>query len=119
MENKYVEYYPVVNAIIQVAAIFMATTFGNYIGMYIVMAFMTFITITMVISSAYTLTTKSQLPETIEVTKPTRKTTYLIYVFYLASCYVIYAIGYPFLAGAYVTGITVLALHRLMEAISD
>lgn len=119
MENKYVEYYPIVNAIIQVAAIFMATTFGNYIGMYIVMMFITFITIVMVISSAYALSTKSELPETIKVAKSTRKATYLIYVLYLTSCYVIYTIGYPFLAGTYVTGITVLALHRLMELNND
>lgn len=118
MENKNVEYYPVVNAIIQVAAIFMATTFGNYIGMYIVMAFMTFITSVVVLSSAYMLSTKGKK----SVNTPSRtnpKAMFLIHVLYFASCYIIYTIGYPFFAGAYVTAVTILLLQKIMELNND
>lgn len=118
MENKYVEYYPIVNAIIQVAAIFTATTFGNYIGMYIVMAMLTFITSVVVLSSAYMLSTKGKKPDnTPSRTNP--KAMLLIYVLYFASCYVIYTIGHPFLAGAYVTAVTILMLQKIMEMNND
>jgi len=117
MEN-HKEYAPIVNAIIQVAAIVAATTLESYIGIYIVMAMLTFVTSVVVLSSAYMLSTKGKKPDdTPSRTNP--KTMLLIHVLYFASCYVIYQIGFHFLAGVYVTAVSILLLQKIMEMNND